>query len=125
MAHIIVIDDEFDIRQMMMRVLIHHGYTVSVAENGKAGLKLIRATPDVSLVITDLVMPDIEGIELIHELHKERPELPIIAISGGIKVNPTTFLKTASILGAKAVLQKPFELDVFVKTVASLLQPAQ
>lgn len=125
MAHIIVIDDEFDLRRLMKLILMREGHTVSDTENGRLGLKLIRSTPDVSLVITDLVMPDIEGIELIRSVHKEYPALPILAISGGFSISSETFLQTASFLGASAVLRKPFDLDLFVKTVESLLSPSK
>jgi len=121
MAQVIVIDDDIDMRNLMVRILETQGYVILQAENGRQGLKLIRENPELDLVITDLVMPDLEGIELIRELHAYKKDLPILAISGGVHARTATFLEIAGLLGAKAVLEKPFDLKQFVVTVATLI----
>ena len=79
---IVLIDDEMLVRVTLSRILTRAGYTVVEATNGEQGLEAVaRSTPD--LVICDILMPTKEGIETIRELHRTRPMLPIVAISGG------------------------------------------
>jgi CheY-like chemotaxis protein len=106
---ILVIDDDPSVRYTVGRILSGQGITTVFAENGKQGLELI-GTAAPSLIITDIVMPEKEGLETIMEIRKRNPKLRIIAISGGGRVGASeTFLKTARALGANDVLTKPFE----------------
>lgn len=105
-GRILVIDDDPQIRKLFKRKLSFEGYEVLEAFNGKDGVKLYRRElPD--LVITDLVMPEKEGIEVITELKKDHPEVKIIAVSGGGRADPEAYLKIAKHLGAQKTYPKP------------------
>ncbi len=121
MARILVIDDDAQVRTVLLKSLERDGYQVMDAPNGKVGMKLFQEEP-FDLVITDIVMPEKEGIETIGELRHYFPETKIIAISGGgrnLKAN--VVLHTAKILGAHCTLFKPFEIEKFLNTVKHVL----
>ncbi len=110
MATILLIDDDSSIRSVFKRFLERHEYSVSVAEDGEAALRLLdEVSPD--LVVTDIMMPHKDGIEVILELRKQHPDLPIIAISGGMRVAPMDFLPMVKKFGVKKVFYKPVELS--------------
>lgn len=120
MARILVIDDEPTVRRYFARVLELAGYDVDVAENGREGMRMFRAhRPD--LVITDILMPESDGIETITELKKDFPDTKIIAISGGGAVGPTGYLKAAELLGANVVLEKPIKATQLREAVNEIL----
>lgn len=105
---VLVIDDDPVARATMSAILQDDGYTVTCAVDGKQGLNEFRkCRPDV--VVTDIIMPEKEGIETILALRAMWPEGPIIAVSGGGRIQSADFLKMARALGASAVLAKPFE----------------
>jgi len=121
MARILVIDDETQVRTVLLKSLEREGYQVMDAPNGKVGMELIQEEP-FDLVITDIVMPEKEGIETIGDLRHYFPETKIIAISGGgrnLKAN--NVLHTAEILGAHCTLSKPFEIEEFLDAVRHVL----
>lgn len=120
MAHILVIDDEAPIRAMLQQVLERSGHEVAVATEGAEGLTLFRAKP-ADLVITDIFMPEKEGIETILELRKQSPQTKIIAISGGGRAGKLDFLTTAKNLGAHQTLAKPFERQELLDAVNAVL----
>ena len=105
---ILVIDDEPMMRQMMARILDRAGYLAICAANGAQGLAAFRRERP-ALVITDIIMPEREGIETIRQLLCDGPGTPIIAISGGTRSGTADFLAMARELGATAILRKPFE----------------
>ena len=114
---ILVIEDDEMVRHAVARVLEAHGFNPTFAENGKEGLALFQRLSPV-LVITDLIMPEKEGIETIMEMRKQRSDVRIVAMSGGGRVGaPEAFLKTAKSLGADEVLAKPFEPEQLVAVV--------
>ncbi len=120
MARILVIDDEPTVRRYFARVLDMAGHEVDVAENGREGMRMFRAhRPD--LVITDILMPESDGIETITELKQDFPDTKIIAISGGGAVGPHGYLKAAELLGADVVLEKPIKATELRETVNELL----
>ena len=120
MKNVLVIDDNENMLGMMCDLLRRSGYNVISAINGAQGLKAYYANiPD--LVITDLIMPDKEGIEIIIELTKQKPRPKIIAISGGGKLGPRTYLPLAEALGADHVLEKPFHPAELIDYVAKSL----
>ncbi len=120
---ILVIDDEQLIRLQIRSALELEGYAVHEAANGSEGLDRIAATrPDV--VITDILMPDKEGIETILELRRLYPALKIIAISGGGRTGNKDFLNTAKHLGADRILAKPFGLADLLGLVRDVLPAA-
>ncbi|NTW53579.1 MAG: response regulator [Chlorobaculum sp.] len=106
---ILVIEDEEDIRQMICDILEDDGYATVQASNGNEGLQILRKTPDFRIVITDLLMPEKEGIATISELRKDFPWIKIVAISGGGIDIPENYLNRAKAFGADATLCKPFE----------------
>ncbi len=121
MARILVIDDEAQIRTVLRKSLEYDGYQVLDAPNGKAGMALIREEP-FDLVVTDIVMPEKEGIETIGELRQYFPETKIIAISGGARnLKANVVLHTAKILGVHCTLFKPFEIEEFLNAVKHVL----
>ena len=119
-----MIDDELQIRRLFIQKMADSDYEIIEASNGNEGLKLYREhKPD--LVITDLIMPEKEGIETITELKKENPHVKIIAISGGGRINPDDYLHIAKNLGAERTFSKPIDWPSLIKTVKELInQPA-
>jgi CheY-like chemotaxis protein len=120
LANIVVIDDDPDLRRTMCRILERDGHSVRSAENGRAGLELVaREVPD--LVVTDLLMPEKEGIETIVELREKHPDLRIVAVSGAGGKGEDGPLMDAELLGADAALPKPFSVEEFLETVERVL----
>lgn len=120
MSQILFIDDNEPFRVSFSRILVKQGYTVDQAGDGVEGLKKFRASP-ADLVICDLIMPEMEGMETIQELLRIRPNLKIIAISGGGRVNPLDYLKIAQMMGASEKLAKPFSSDELIAAVERLI----
>jgi YesN/AraC family two-component response regulator len=120
MAKIIVVDDEPSILLMLRKMLEKAGHEVDTASNGNEGITLFEKNKH-DLLITDIIMPEKEGIETIIELHKKYPDLKIIAISGGGRFSPEGYLSGAKLLGANMVFQKPLIQKEFLEAVAMLL----
>lgn len=120
MAKILVIDDDTGIRTMLQTMLMRQGHTIVCAKDGKAGLiAFAQDKPD--LVITDIIMPEREGIETIQMIRKSDAAVPIIAMSGGGRAASTDFLPLAAAFGATATLSKPFEPKALLGIVQSVL----
>jgi DNA-binding response OmpR family regulator len=107
MIRILVVDDDFQMREMLGVILERKGYDVKTASDGKAAMQLQSKKP-FDIVITDIIMPEKEGLETISDLRSGYPQLKIIAISGGGRHRPEGFLELARQLGADRVLAKPF-----------------
>ena len=120
MKRILIIDDEEKVLNVLCSALTRAGFAVIKAFNGKEGMKLHREDP-VDLIITDLIMPEKEGIETIRELTAKFPNTKIIAISGGGHIGPEHYLNMAKMFGAQRTLAKPFRRDELVRTVEELL----
>lgn len=120
MAHILVVDDEAEVRQLIQDLLTREGHELIFAENGRQALERARNRP-LDLVITDLIMPEMEGLETIRGLRREHKNLKIIAISGGGRTDPNDYLRTARVFGACKTLQKPFMVAEFLGTVKDVL----
>jgi len=119
-ARLLLIDDDPAVREFLCRVLASAGYFVLEAADGKSGMCQVE-TGVVDLVITDLVMPEQEGLETLQRLRRQRPELPVIAISGAFG---GSFLKAARMLGAVAAVAKPIEPEMLLKVVHDALSAA-
>lgn len=120
MAKILVLDDEPSILLMIKKMLEKAGHEVDIALNGKEGMKLFEKNkPD--MVITDIIMPEKEGLETIFELRRQYPALRIIAISGGGRISPDGYLPGARLLGADMIFQKPLVQKEFLNAVEELL----
>lgn len=120
MARILIVDDDEHFRTMLRMTLTRAGYEVLEAEDGDAALEVFH-TKGPDLVITDIVMPGKEGLEFIMELHKEFPSTHIIAISGGGRANPYSYLSMAKNLGAESVFVKPLDREALLARVRELV----
>lgn len=118
---ILVIDDDDLVREYLVEVLQRAGYEVSSAADGKAGVDACRGT-NTDLVITDIIMPEKDGIETIMDLRRENPGLKVMAISGGGRTRPESYLESARLLGADLTMAKPFSNQDFLAAVAALLK---
>ncbi len=121
MARILIIDDEDQARNMLHQALERAGYEVVIARDGSEGIELFRSAPT-DLIITDILMPEKEGLEIIMDLRREFPDVKIIAMSGGGHMGNLNFLEVAKRLGAQRTLQKPFGLQEVFQAVQELLQ---
>jgi DNA-binding NtrC family response regulator len=120
MVKILVIEDDDSFRSVLVQMLEKAGYEVLSAENGNQAMKYCREiNPD--LVLTDIIMPDKEGLETIQELLNLCPNLKIIAMSGGGRFGPNSYLPLAAKLGAKRTLQKPFMREELLSTISEVL----
>jgi DNA-binding response OmpR family regulator len=116
---ILVVDDNEDLRTTIQALLQADGFEVAVAGDGQAALALHQACP-ADVVITDLFMPDKDGIETIVELRKLSPKLKIIAMSGWTSTQGSDYLRVAREIGAAATLQKPFDPQELSRVVRQL-----
>jgi len=117
---ILVIDDDANILGVLAEMLTTAGYEVTEVSSGKEGLKLYRETP-FDLVITDLFMPEKDGLEVIIELRRDLPEAKIITISAGSAYGHSS-LETSRLLGAARTLRKPFMEDQLLEVVREVLE---
>lgn len=121
MAKILVIDDEPQIRNILKEFLQRDGHEVDIAENGKIGLKMAGQMV-YDLVITDVVMPEQDGYEVIMDLVRRTPKIRIIVMSGGAaKLNTQDLLTTAKLMGADRALAKPLDFINFKAVVQEVL----
>ncbi len=121
MPRILLVDDDDAVRSTLRRALTRLGYEVREASNGKEAMKLCaQETPD--LVMTDIIMPEQEGLETIRAIRRLHPGLKVVAMSGGGRIVATDYLKTAATLGADAVLAKPFSTEEMASALALLLE---
>lgn len=117
---VLVIDDEKDILELITAMLSAEGYEVISAEDGERGIALLKDRPDVEVVITDLIMPNKEGIETILDVRRIRPDVKVLAMSGGGRGGAATYLSTAKNIGAAATLAKPFRKQALLDAIESL-----
>jgi CheY-like chemotaxis protein len=120
MATILVADDDELLARMLEKALLRSGHQVIRAANGVEALRLYDPAK-VDLVLTDLIMPEKEGLELIMSLRKINKEIKIIAMSGGGRSGPENYLPIAKQMGSKAVLKKPFSIELLQQTVNQIL----
>lgn len=119
MARILVIDDEAAVRGLVATILRNAGHEVIETSDGKKGIDILSREP-FDLLITDLLMPEKDGIEIIMEARRDHPAIRIIAMSGGGMAAPSEYLPMAELLGAERTLAKPFtgaELRALVDSV--------
>jgi DNA-binding NtrC family response regulator len=116
MAVILVADDDSLIRSTMQKILTKAGHTVIEAATGLEAEEAFGRNP-VDLLITDIIMPDKEGLMLVRDLKKRAPGLRIIAMSGGGRSGTSTLLEAATKFGAQAVLKKPFRVRELMEAV--------
>jgi len=124
MPVILIIEDDRDLREMLRSALLRKDYTVLEADNGKEAL--INFKPGVTdLVVTDLLMPEEDGLKVIMQMREMKPEIKVIAISGGGKAGPGSYLRMAKALGADSVFPKPFSVNDLVTRIDDILHIEQ
>lgn len=131
MAKILVIDDEKDVRTALGEILRREGHEPVLAADAKEGLEKL-GDGEIDLVITDVIMPGIDGVQAALQIRVEHPQMPIIVISGGGNVAPmeyepgaistSAYLASASNAGADLTLTKPFERQELIDAVSELLR---
>lgn len=124
MPGVLIVEDEKDLREMLKISLLRRKYTVLEAENGKEAI--LHFKPSLTdLVVTDLIMPDEDGLKVIIKLKELKPSIKIIAISGGGKAGPGSYLNLAKALGADAIYSKPFSINELISKIEELLPAEQ
>jgi CheY-like chemotaxis protein len=118
---VLVVDDHADVRDFIRAALESAGYEVNIASEGGSALRLQRGQP-AELLITDIFMPEREGMETIAAFKKEFPQTRVIAISAGTSYGKHDFLAAAKLIGADATLRKPFDADQLLETVSKTLR---
>jgi DNA-binding response OmpR family regulator len=124
MAGILIVEDDKDLREMLKSSLLKRKYTVLEASNGKEAF--LRFKPSVvDLIITDIIMPEEDGLKVIMQLRELKPEVKIIAISGGGKAGPGNYLNLARALGADEIFTKPFSITNLLSRIDRILEKEQ
>ena len=123
MAHLLIVDDDDPFRKMLRLTLQQLGHLVAEARDGDEAL-LLHQKVAFDMILTDLIMPNKEGIETIISLRRQRPEVKIIAMSGGGRLNAKDILAVAKAMGANQVLAKPFSNESLVAALAAAASPA-
>jgi len=121
MKSVLVVDDEPGMREMVKQLLLNEGYHVLEASNGKHAMEFLKnESPE--LVITDIIMEEMDGVEIILEIRENYPDIKIIAMSGGSKISSEDYLESASDLGADRIFNKPFALSDMLNAVKELIE---
>lgn len=120
MAHILIVDDDPQIRSLLRRLLEGAGYQVEEAGDGEEGAAMLEAKAS-DLVITDIIMPGQEGLGFIRNMRRAHPDTKIIAISGGGRIGAEAYLPLAEDLGAIRTFSKPFKNKELLDAVEGLL----
>ncbi len=121
MAAILIVDDDPTVRLIARELLQGGDHAIVEAENGALAMKVIEAVP-IDLVVLDLLMPTMDGLEVIQSLRKSHPAVRILAISSGGRLGSLSYLEAARVFGADEVMAKPLRISSFVSTVDRLLQ---
>ncbi len=124
MANILIIEDDLSVQQMFKQYLESKGFTVCCASEGRQGMDLMKQQK-IDLIITDIMMPEMDGLEVIQEVREHYSDTPIIAISGGMRDVPINFLPHAKKFGACRVFEKPIPLTTLLAAVQELLSEAK
>ncbi len=120
MAKILLVEDDNLVRDMLTQVLQRASHTVTTATNGEEATDMLRTeSPDI--MITDIIMPKKSGITLISEVKNRHPNLEIIAISGGGRLDPTGYLDLSESLGASVSFEKPIDNNALLMAIDLLL----
>ncbi len=120
MRHILVVDDDESVRQVIASALKREGYTVQEAANGREAVEHLKQRA-VDLVITDILMPEQDGLETIMSVSGENRAVPIIAMTG-LSSHSALYLEMARTFGALRILEKPFEMAELVRIAGEVLQ---
>lgn len=122
MQKVLIIDDSESVRESIRLTVANAGYEAEVAVDGSDALRLLKNNSSFSLIITDIFMPEIDGIELVEKLKADKPELKIIAFSaGGMGLKSSEMLDVAKEMGADLILEKPFTEDQLLSHIKQLI----
>ncbi len=121
MAKILLVDDNVELLNVQAAYLIAHDQEVHTATNGRQALRILEEE-NVDILITDVIMPEMEGFETVMEVRKRFPKLPIIVVSGGGRVGATDYLSMAKSMGADATLSKPVQPAALLAEAEWLLE---
>jgi CheY-like chemotaxis protein len=124
MPGVLIVEDDKELREMLKMSLLRRNFTVLEAENGKAAITHFKPLLT-DIVVTDLIMPEEDGLKVVIKLRELKPSIKIIAISGGGKVGPGSYLNLAKALGADAIYSKPFSISELVEKIEQLLDNEQ
>lgn len=124
MPGVLIVEDDKELREMLKLSLLRRNFTVLEAENGKAAITHFKPLIT-DLVVTDLIMPEEDGLKVVIKLRELKPSIKIIAISGGGKVGPGSYLNLAKALGADAIYSKPFSINDLITKIEQLLLTEQ
>jgi CheY-like chemotaxis protein len=122
MVSVLVVDDHESFLSFIRHGLMRHGYQPVTATSGAEALRLLETTP-IEIVVTDVIMPGMDGIELLREIRARRPDLPVIAMTAagdGLRYPVTTLMH---VLGARAVLAKPFTSATLIAAMDQCQEP--
>lgn len=116
---ILVVDDNHHVATVIRDILLHEGYEVEIARSGRQALELLKSGKDLDLLITDMRIPEIDGLELLREIHSWRGRLSVIVLTGfpTVKNGIVSFM-----MGAHEHLAKPFEIKALLRVVESALK---
>jgi CheY-like chemotaxis protein len=124
MPGVLIVEDDKELREMLKMSLQRRSFTVLEAENGKEAIAHFKPLIT-DLVVTDLIMPEEDGLKVVIKLREIKPSIKIIAISGGGKVGPGSYLNLAKALGADAIFSKPFAVSDLIVKIEQLLDNEQ
>jgi len=120
MQGILIVDNDAELREMIKTALVRHKFTVIEAKNGIEAIAYFKPFV-IDVVITDIIMPEEDGLGVIRKLKEIKPRLKIIAMSGGGKASPRHYLDLAKMLGADVTITKPFQMSDLILTVEKLI----
>jgi len=124
MPVVLIIEDDKELREMLKTALVRKDFTVLEAENGREAIMHFK--PGVTdLVITDLIMPEEDGLKVIIKIKELKPSIKVIAISGGGKAGPGSYLNMAKAFGADAIFPKPFSVNDLIEKIGVLFNVEQ
>ncbi len=124
MPGVLIVEDDKELREMLKLSLLRRNFTVFEADNGKSAIAHFKPTIT-DLVVTDIIMPEEDGLKVVIKLRELKPTIKIIAISGGGKVGPGSYLNLAKALGADAIYSKPFSINDLITKIEQLLDSEQ
>lgn len=122
MARILVVDDEVELRTLLRKVLTRQGHDVIEAENGAMAISMVEQAEALDMIITDIFMPDTDGIEVLRHLRGNYPDLKIVVMSGGGNRVSRGYLPAATALGADHTIEKPFDPSAVGEQIENLLK---